>query len=259
MASLLLSGATKYAEETTIPVTVELRYRSTSELVPPLHQLLGNRGTVTAFGEQLTIHASPDLMAQARYLITELDVPPRMLLFSIIQTDDIFEARELLATDARSESGAGRSTTIGRSRRPRYNGAEAQVRIMEGHVAFVRLGRTVPGIQLLWVDVMRGGAVPNVGLVSRESGSGFYLRARVTGRKVTLQLYHYADNPTLNQTTGYTREDIGTTVTGYLGQWMDLGGSLDLAVESYSQSGYALQRPYEDKTRVLARVLLGPP
>jgi hypothetical protein len=257
VATIQLSGAGEYSLNHRIAETVELRHRSASELVPFLEQFLGDRGTVTVSGERLTINADPDVMVQARKLIADFDIPPRLLLITVVQTADVVEARELIARDARKKAGAHRSTRIGHTSRPDENGASLQVRVLEGRKAFIRLGTTVPGVQLLWVNVKHGQAIPTVGPVMRESGSGFYVQARVTGRKVTLQLYRYADNLSLTQTTGRIREEIGTTVSGNLGQWLDLGGSLELEVASSSAPGYALQRSYEDKTRVLVRVELG--
>ena len=71
-----------------------------------------------------------------------------------------------------------------------------------------------------------GGAIVNEGLIYRDIGSGFYATPRVNGQRVTLEISQQAEN----FEPGYGRgavssQRLATTVSGQLGEWIELGGS----------------------------------
>ena len=68
-----------------------------------------------------------------------------------------------------------------------------------------------------------GGAVVSESVVYRDIGQGFYAEPRLAGDRVTLEISQQADSP-----GGYgsvNTQRLATTVSGRLGEWIELGGS----------------------------------
>jgi hypothetical protein len=68
-----------------------------------------------------------------------------------------------------------------------------------------------------------GGAVVNEGYVYQDVGRGFYAVPRVNGQRVTLDISQQSASQ-----GGYgsiNSQRLSTTVSGRLGEWIELGGS----------------------------------
>ena len=96
------------------------------------------------------------------------------------------------------------------------------VQTVEGGQAFIQVGRSLP-IPMLQVVVGPGGAVINETVVYQDVGPGFYATPRLNGTRVTLDISQQSASQ-----GGYgsiNSQSLSTTVSGRLGEWIELGGS----------------------------------
>jgi hypothetical protein len=186
---------------------------------------------------------------------------PRTLLITVLQTDNAALSRELLANTAvaavndRGYHSAIRTYGTDSARLP---GSYQQLQVIAGDRAHFSVAYRSPEVRFLWAEDTRRGVLPNVGLVTQESSSGFYVQAELHGKRVLLQLDRYNGLSQPDYTGHGVQQNILTTVHGNLGDWLDAGGSLPLDLESTANRSYILQHNHEGQTRLLVKVELAP-
>ena len=246
--------------------SIPLHYRTAEDLLPILQPLVPPGSVITGTGDVLFVRADAATLRQLREAVASLDRAPRQLLITVGQ--------------ATSAQGSGTSVhgsgTIGSGdvqvgvNRPPATSASGQVvvrsgtasddirnvssvRALEGFETYVSLGQSRPFTS---TTVTRGTYYPPI--VSQSTGfrdvqTGFYATPRVSGDRVTLAI-----SPRQQRLTGDGRDapvttgSITTTVTGKLGEWLQIGGSTDSS--GGSNSGLVTWGTRSDSTQYSAWV-----
>lgn len=183
------------------------------------------------------------------------------LLISVLQTDDPGLARKLLANapdTAVNTSALQTTASVYSTDSVRQSGEFQQVRVTAGQTAHLSSVSRFPEARFLWAENSGRRLSTNVGLVGRESESGFYVRAELQGNGVSLQLHQYSGQTRSEYADYGSLRNIRTTVQGHPGDWLDAGGSLALEDELSAGRGYTLQRRDRTKTRLLIKVEVAP-
>jgi len=187
---------------------------------------------------------------------------PQVLLVTVLQTDDVELTRALLSSEPGTdtvESGNYLSSRTYGTNDARLPSGYRQLQVIEGQGAYFSTGYRTPEVRFLWAESTPAGLLPNVGLGMQESVSGFYVKAKLNGDRVVLQL----DQTTGESRPGYSgpgysghglRQNIHTTVSGHLDDWMDAGGSLALDGVNSVMGDYVLQGNSADQIRFLIKV-----
>ena len=180
------------ASDTVVEV-FPLRNRPAQDLLPAIRAVVGNEGVVEALDTRLVVRATPAALARIRAALPALDVAPRTLSVTVSQRRDAETSAR--AGSARIETGRAPSTGGGNGEtrtRTVVTGAFSassssaegedvqQMRVLEGHPAFIQVGRSVP-VAVTGTVETPGGPVPARGTAFAESGSGFYVLARGAG------------------------------------------------------------------------------
>jgi type II secretory pathway component GspD/PulD (secretin) len=242
--AVLVAAAAARADDTVLKV-IPLRNRPASDLLPALAPLVGPDGSVTALDTRLVVKATPQALARIEALVQTLDTPFRSLIISVSQG---------VATNASGQAaGAGGAVSTGGTTvvvsPPRTTGTTTvetrtnrtvvtgslgagttsstddvtqQIRTLEGHAAVIRVGRSEPFTSVGVVGTPSGPVVSG-GTAYAESGTGFHVLPRVAGNVVTLELW--AEN-TKGDGPIVSGQDLRTTVSGPLGQWIEVGSAL---------------------------------
>ncbi|MDT3735409.1 MAG: hypothetical protein ROZ00_04190 [Denitratisoma sp.] len=241
----LLSGAAHAQQQLEI---IDLKSRTADQVLPQLRPFVEPGGTLSGMNNKIFIRASEANRRQIRELLGAIDRPPRRLVISVRQdTDSTAVARggevsgRVGSGDVRIES---RRTVIGGSgvevRRggdavrgqvydSRSAGAERvaqQVQVVEGGRAFINVGTSVP-VPLRQVVLGPGGAVVSESVVYRDLGTGFSAEPQLAGDNVTLTISPTHDTPGAYGPGSANVQRLTTTVSGRLGEWIDLGGSVE--------------------------------
>jgi len=131
------------------------------------------------------------------------------------------------------------------------------VRVMEGREAFVSVGRSVPVRERQVQRTVVGGRVVEQVVESaqyRDVASGFYVLPRVSGDRVTLDVSSQRESLSRRQAGSVNVQSLVTTLSGRLGEWMEIGG---VGRDASGQQAVLLGRSAtssRDSRRVLIKV-----
>lgn len=249
--ALLLAAAVVTAQG--MVEVIQLRYRQADQVIPVLQPLLGRESSISSFQNQLVIRATPAEIAQLRKVLASIDTVPRRLLITVRQVADSERARREAELSGSIGGSDGRVTLPGsgsreggqvvlregddrlRARVVETNQAGQEriaqtVQVLEGYSAFIRLGesRPVPNRQVLRT-VVNGQIVDRVveSTEYRDTNTGFHVLPRLQGDIVTLDINPQRETFDEQRRGAVNVQRVTTTVSGRLGEWIDLGGSGD--------------------------------
>ena len=205
---------------------IELRSKSVDEVLPALLPLVEAGGTLTGMNNQLFLKASPRNRADIKRALAAIDTPARRLIIRVAQNRQ--------AEDNSRGAEAGGTLVLGSTRRSnvdarvwdtksvRGESAAQMVQTVDGGRAFIEVGRSLP-VPMRQMVIGPGGAVINESVVYQDIGRGFYAVPHVNGSRVRLDISQQAASQ-----GGYGSIDsqrLSTTISGRLGEWIELGGS----------------------------------
>jgi hypothetical protein len=227
---------------------IQLRYRTAEDLLPILQPLVPAGAAISGTGDMLLVRADAGTVAQLRAAVANLDRAPRQLLITVGQVTGTQGG----GTTVR---GSGTITTgdvqVGVNQPPQSTSGGrvvvrsgtandglrdvASVRALEGRETYIALGQSRPFTS---TTVTQSGVYPPIVSQSteyRDVQSGFYATPRLNGDRVTLEI-----SPRQQRVTNDRQGDrqgnvthgavvsggsITTTVSGRLGEWIEIGGA----------------------------------
>jgi hypothetical protein len=128
---------------------------------------------------------------------------------------------------------------------------------MEGREAFVRVGQSMPARERQVQRSVVGGRVVEQVVETtqyRDAATGFYVLPRVSGDRVTLDISPQRETLAKQPHRGVNVQSMVTTVSGRLGEWMEIGG---IDVDASGQQSVLLGRATtasRSRGRVLVKV-----
>lgn len=229
---------------------IELRHRSAEEMLPIIRPLLVEGETASGMNYQLILRASPGSVRQIKELLENLDVAPRRLRITVMQNVDRETAARLveasgsarLGRNARVivpgggsndglnvELGQGQDKLKARVASTRSQEVERntqQLQVLEGNRALVRRSQALPVAQRQVIQDRWGTRVIE-STQYQEAGSGFYVLPRISGDRVTLEISTQNDAfvPGSGEQPAIRVQQSSTTVSGWLGEWLEVGGA----------------------------------
>lgn len=258
---LLLSAPLLAAQQVEI---IELRHRTVEDVLPVLEPLVEPGGALSGMNGHLIVRTSPGNLQELRKVLSVIDRPARQLLIRVSQTRktsgatrslgvagavEVGDDVRVVAPGGRVPGGAGVEVRSGGSaagvygqdvRRSASSGADQFVRVMDGGEAFIRVGRSL-AVPFRRVEMRPGGVRASLGVVYVDIGQGFSAVPRLSGDRVTIEI-----SPQFDSLAGRGRDvetqSLSTTVTGRLGEWIELGGGASRTEENTgSPTGAATQ------------------
>lgn len=243
-----------FAQQTTVEV-FPLQHRLAAELVNVVTPLAAPDGVVRASGNNLIVRATPARMADIRKVIARLDTPPKQLLISVRQGSAV-------SNNGRSASIAGRvgnkhgRVVVPPSQREQgsvvvrdgngnvirggasdfsgddQHNSTQQIRVLAGRSAIIQIGQRVPVVQRqVYPSVGRPVVVEQQGY--QDVTTGFRVLPRVHGQQFTLDIS--PQQASLGERGVINVQRLTTSVSGPLGEWVDIGGAVQQ--QSLSRSG----------------------
>lgn len=225
---------------------IPLKYRTVDQLIPALRPLVEPGGALSGMNNQLILRASRANREQIRQALAALDTPQRSLLIRVSQNRDA-ESRQQ-GGELSGNAGFGSSVRIVQSSGGAVQGTQIELRrgdasvatrvydtrstrdtrssqvvqVVEGGRAFIQVGQSLP-LPLRQVQLGPNGAVLTESVVYRDVGQGFYASPQLAGDRVTLEISPQFDTP--GSAGSVNTQRLSTTVSGRLGEWIELGGS----------------------------------
>lgn len=246
----LLAGTGAQAQQTVVEV-VPLRYRTAAEVIPILQPILAREGSLSGFQGQLVVRTTPANLEEIKRVLSGLDTAPRQLLITVRQDSETGRSASAAEVSGSVGGDHGRVTVPG-GRDPRGGGTVVlrdgddnvrlnvregsgshadrntqSVRVMEGREAFLRIGQSVPVRERQVQRSVVGGRVVERTVETtqfRDAADGLYVLPRVSGDRVTLDIS--AQRESLSRAHGSANvRGLVTTVSGRLGEWIEIGGA----------------------------------
>jgi hypothetical protein len=232
---------------------VPLNYRMADEILPLAQSLLGNEGSVNAYGNQLIVNAAPSKIAELRDLLSQLDTAPRRLLISVDSSEGGFSDDRgysvdgaIRAGDVELEAGRGQrhgsnQVRILRRDTSSRGGGIQQVQTNEGYPALIQIGQSVP---------LTNSSSDGYGQIYnqtqyRDVTRGFYVTASLSGERVHLNINSNRDRLNQSRPQVIDVQQTQTQVSGRLGEWIPFGG----ISEQFQSSQNSLGQRYSTQGR----------
>lgn len=227
---------------------INLKSRTADQVLPQLRPFVEPGAALSGMGNQIFIRASEANRRQLKELLAAIDRPPRRLVITVRQDADgaamarggevsgrvssggtVIESRRTVIGGAGVEVRRGDDVVRGQIYDSRSAGAERvsqQIQVVEGGKAYINVGTSVP-VPLRQVVVGPGGAIVSESVVYRDLGTGFSAEPQLAGDNVTLTISPTHDTPGSYGPGSANIQRLTTTVSGRLGEWIDLGGSVE--------------------------------
>ncbi len=228
---------------------IPLRHRQVEQVMPTLRPLLEPGAALSGMNNQLILRASRKNREEIKQALAVIDTPARSLVIRVSQNRDASMQRSggevygsvgndnVRITQQRTGAAAGGgggvvvrsgdSVVAGQvldTQSTRTARTGQMVQVVEGGRAFINVGKSLP-LPLRQVVVGPGGAIVTDSVVYRDVGQGFYAEPRLAGDRVTLEISPQFDTPGNQGYGSVNTQRISTTVSGRLGEWIELGGS----------------------------------
>ncbi len=220
MLLLLLFTATATASEIK---TFDLQHRSAEELIPVLRPMVEKGGAISGQGYLLIIRSSKENLQQLGAMIERLDKAPTMLRILVDR-----EGEQQGNSTGASVSGSSDHARISvySNQQNRNHNAGQQLQVMEGHWATIRSGQSIPQRVQQYRYTPDGTRIEQH-IEYQNVESGVEVRPRLSGNRVTLDVRPFRAAPISRPGGAIEKEEIVTTVSGQLGEWIELGGATE--------------------------------
>jgi type II secretory pathway component GspD/PulD (secretin) len=264
LLALLLAAGCAAAQEAVLEV-IPLRHRTAAELIPIIQPLLVRDGSVSGFQGQLIVRTTPANLAEIKRILASVDTAPRQLIITVRQDADLDQSRSAAEVSGSVGGDRGRVTVPGgpdsrggsvvlregdasvrlqvlEGSRSLSDRNTQSVRIMEGREAFVRIGQSMPVRERQVQRSVVGGRVVEQVVETtqfRDAATGFYVLPRVSGDRVTLDISPQRETLSKPPHGGVSVQSMVTTISGRLGEWMEIGG---IGVDASGQQSVLLGR-----------------
>lgn len=225
---------------------IPLQHRFPDDVIPVIRPLLAPGGSVSGMNNQLVVRTTAQNLAEIRSVLDAIDMKLRRLRISVRQDADRYGDLAQQSLSGRAELGDvtleqhggngrdGVSVGIGDHdsnvkyrRRDRTTAASDrasyQVQAVEGQPAFIRTGQSVPVPQRT-VAAPNGVVVVQDSVAYHDADSGFWVLPRLSGDRVTLLIAPRTTKVKPGAVPTFDVQAAETTVSGRLGQWIDIGG-----------------------------------
>lgn len=221
---------------------IALRHRPAAEMQPLIQPLLRSDEGISGTGYQLILRATDARRREIEQLVVQLDVARRQLTVTVRQgvarnerqardavsgEINVGDSARVVIPGNRGTSGAAVNSNGLRYRIERQTSTtdathSQVVRVQDGSRAFIRIGQSVPSVERVLVLTGRRADVVAAGIRFEEFTTGFDVLPRVHGDTVELEITPRLTSPRSADGTFHFQE-LRTTVTARLGEWVDLG------------------------------------
>ncbi|MGM0595318.1 MAG: secretin N-terminal domain-containing protein, partial [Pseudomonadota bacterium] len=188
----------------------DLQHRSAEELIPILRPMLDSSGAISGSGYTLFIRTRPQNLSELERLIERLDTAQRNLRISVDQGGE--QQRRSQGGSVSGKNGQANVRVYG-SRRSDSSDTAQRLRVLEGEWATISAGQAVPQVTQRHYQSPHGSGSEQR-IEYRNLNSGFEVRPRINGERVTLDVRPYTAAPSQRGGGITEQQEIVTRVSG---------------------------------------------
>jgi type II secretory pathway component GspD/PulD (secretin) len=250
---LLLCVAPGAFAQSTLEV-ISLRHRTADQVIPVLRPLLEPGGVLSGQFSQLFVRTSADNLAQIRAALDAIDQPARRLIISVRFDTARDSARSGVQTDARiSNRGSGAEIRIQDSSSSAGERVDQRIQVLEGGRALISSGESRPMRQRQVIQTPGGPVVQNTTVI-QDASTGFEVVPRLSGSTVYLEIAPQREQFAPGPSGAIQSERMASTVSGRLGEWIELGGASNASTRADSGILSSMERTATDSRRIWVKV-----
>ncbi|MEO1765804.1 secretin N-terminal domain-containing protein [Thiobacter aerophilum] len=201
---------------------IPLQWRSAEQVIPVIQSLVGPDGVVTGMQNKLIVRTTPERLAQIRQLLASLDSAPRRLMISVRMGGSATGEDMGAAVAGEIGPAQGVKAQVWSNRAQGERQDEQRLQVLEGNSAFIRTGTAVPFRRQVVTRDAWGRTVVQETTDYRDVDTGFEVVPRLAGDRVFLDIHPRRSR--LVDDRSVAVEAAATTVSGRLGEWIELGG-----------------------------------
>ncbi|MFO8023604.1 hypothetical protein [Thiohalophilus sp.] len=259
---------------------IDLRHRPADEVVPLVKPFVIDAGSITGKDYRLIVRSTGKNIDEIKSLLTELDTALRELTVYVSTDREAVRAEQSIAVQGRIgndsvevrgggsddpqsividsgqqvEGGASGGSRIYSTRSRSREPAAQTLRVQEGQWATIRTGQAVP--------ITEQTTNPD-GTVTRSTRyqnvtSGFQIRPQLNGEQVQLYIRPQRDSVSESGGGRINLSGMETTIRTRLGEWVELGGSLETLRSQQNSLTRSTRREEEQRQRVFVKIELQP-
>ena len=237
--------------------TIDLRYRSSEEIIPIVKPMLDSDASITGTGYKLIVKSSPENIEQIKALVSEIDIDQTQLLIHV-SINNKQQMQDSEASVNVQASNQGSSISIGNRPPPSENrvaGTDSRIKY-DARLFENSQNRNQPVSQVVrvsegyWATIEMGQSIPIISRVRNRDGTvtetvnwqnvtrGFRVMPRTNGDQVTLTIIPHSDHIDPATPARINVSGMETTLTGKIGQWIHIGGTQELTASDSSAISY---------------------
>ncbi|RJQ47355.1 MAG: nodulation protein NolW [Gammaproteobacteria bacterium] len=258
----LLSGPC-LAQEETLEV-IPLKHLTAGQAVSLVKPFVDGPGAVQGYNNRLIVRTTPENLAHIKEILAKFDVAPRSLLITVKQDvvaggarDEAEIKGEVRSGDIRARAGKtptdGVEVRITRSDTRLDDKNARQVKVLEGNPALIQIGQSIPVVERI-VDPAGPDPKAYNTVIYKDVTTGFSVLPRVNGDSVTLEISPQRAEPDQRDGGAINIQRIHTTVSGKLGEWIDIGGAVRAQSSADSDILSSIRDLRNEQRRVLIKV-----
>jgi type II secretory pathway component GspD/PulD (secretin) len=227
----VFAGLFLFAASAADLTVIDLQHRRADEVIPILRPLVGSDVALSGIDYKLLVRGNGADVARIRDALSVIDRAPKQLLVSVRYS----------GSPARNDSNIGVGGTVdnrgaqvvvrgGTTISTASDDSISSVRVLEGNGARIATGQSVPVVTPIIMTSQSGNQSASAAVVLgtatdyREISSGFNVMPRVNGDRVLLDIAARQERPADLGSGSATVQRASTTISGRLGEWIELGG-----------------------------------
>ena len=218
---------------------ITLQHMFAKDLLPIITPMVGEEGAASGLNNQLIIRANPVRMHEIEMTIASLDVTRVNRIITVKSTNNLQTQQDRMEATGAVKVG---KVTISNDRQAMPNSSRVNlarstsnvtqisnqfISVLDGERAFIKVGQIVPFTQE-WITITQRYIQIDKTVDWREITTGFAVRPRTVGnpnhRQVELEITPRIAK--LNSQGYVDFEELSTTLRVNLGDWVDIGGSM---------------------------------
>jgi type II secretory pathway component GspD/PulD (secretin) len=226
---------------------IPLKNRTAEQIIEVIKSLIPSGATMSGMNNQLIIKSTPANLAEIKQLLNSIDQPLRRLLITVIQDQDIQSINQSQSISGEVNVGnatiRNRSTTsnqrititgsdrdnnninfqLNNNKTTSLSNNQYTVQALDSQPAFIQSGLSVP-VRNQNAYLGRNGVIIQNKVEYVAATSGFYVLPRVNGDRVNIMVAPNLTDVEGRGTPTFVVQNAQTTVSGRLGDWIEIGG-----------------------------------
>jgi len=255
----LLSGIVVTASAQPRIDVIDLKQRTSEEMIRLISPMLEDQESASGVGFQLILQAEPGRLEELRTLVDKLDRQLHQLRISVRQGQSLQSSGQDANAQGQITLQDEKATLSAQgyvlsTRKQTQNTDRFQVTTLEGTPVYIAHSLSFP-VTGITTQIVNGTAVNTPHTDYHSASSGFYAKAWLQpDNRVTVDIAPQRETLASDQYGAIQHQSLSTRVQGKLGQWLLIGGNGVQETERRSGTGLYLRTQDRNRQQVWLRV-----